>query len=127
MTQHYRKFKRARGIWYAFGTATGNFWSLKSRVKAEAVQKVSAMNETDRQSSISFGLARVYLNAIDPRPAMRIWQEVTQNIAAKKTDDTRCRWAVEIKHRYFDWVLAEGKVSSAVHHHLLQLIRHTSL
>jgi hypothetical protein len=29
------------------------------RVKAEAVQKVNTMNETERQPGISFGLARV--------------------------------------------------------------------
>jgi hypothetical protein len=57
MIQRYRKFKRAWGMWYAFDTGTGNSVSLKTRVKAEAVQKVNAMNETERQPSISLGLA----------------------------------------------------------------------
>jgi hypothetical protein len=36
-------------------------------VKVEAVQKVNAMNETERQPSINLGLAKVYLNASDPK------------------------------------------------------------
>jgi hypothetical protein len=62
MTQRYRKFKRAWGMWYAFDTATGNSVSLKTRVKVEAVQKVNAMNETERQPSISLGKHRLQEN-----------------------------------------------------------------
>ena len=68
MTQRYRKFKRAWGMWYAFDTVTGNSVSLKTRVRTEAVQKVNAMNETERQPSISLGLAKVYLT-----PPIRNW------------------------------------------------------
>jgi hypothetical protein len=59
-------------MWYAFDTVTGNSVSLKTRVRAEAVQKVNAMNEIERQPGISLGLARVYLNATDPKLATRI-------------------------------------------------------
>ena len=83
MTQRYRKFKRSWGIWYAFDTVTGNSVSLKTRVKAEAEQKVNAMNETERQPSINLGLAKVYLNATDPKLATRTWQEVMETWAAK--------------------------------------------
>ena len=38
MTQRYRKFKRSWGMWYAFDNVTGNSVSLKTRVRAEAVQ-----------------------------------------------------------------------------------------
>jgi hypothetical protein len=41
MTQPYRTFQRAWGMWYAFDNATGHSVSLKTRVKAEAVQKVN--------------------------------------------------------------------------------------
>jgi hypothetical protein len=88
MTHRYRKFKRAWGMWYAFDNATGNSVSLKTRVKIEAEQKVQAMNETERQPSISLGLARVYLNATDPKLATRTWQEVMENIVSKKTGET---------------------------------------
>src|ERR1035437_2719485 len=71
MTQRYRKFKRAWGMWYAFDNATGNSVSLKTRGKVEAERKGQAMNETERQPAISLGLARVYLNATDPKLATR--------------------------------------------------------
>jgi len=131
MTQRYRKFKRSWGMWYAFDTATGNSVSLKTRVQAEAVQKVNAMNETERQPAISLGLARVYLNATDPKLATRTWQEVMGNIVTKKTDETRRRWEVAIKDKnfdclrnlrvaetrpeHFDRALADGKVSTNVY------------
>jgi hypothetical protein len=79
MTQRYRKFKRSWGMWYAFDTFTGNSVSLKTRVRTEAVQKVNAMNEIERQPGISLGLAKVYLNATDPKLATRTWQEVMEH------------------------------------------------
>ena len=131
MTQRYRKFQRAWGMWYAFDNATGNSVSLKTRVKAEAVQKINAMNEAERQPGISLGLARVYLNATDPKLAARTWQDVMNDIVAKKKDETRRRWEVAIKDKnfasllalricetrpeHFDRVLADGKVSTNVY------------
>ena len=118
-------------MWYAFDTATGNSVSLKTRVKTEAVQKVNAMNETERQPCISLGLARVYLNATDPKLATRTWQEVMEHIVAKKTDETRRRWETAIKDKNFDCIrnlrvaetrpehfdrsLADSKVSTNVY------------
>ncbi len=131
MTQRYRKFKRAWGTYYAFDTATGNSVSLKTRVRTEADKKVNAMNETERVPSISLGLARVYLNATDPKLATRTWQEVMENIVAKKTEETLRRWETAIKDRNFDCIrklcvaetrpehfdraLADGKVSTNVY------------
>ena len=131
MTQRYRKFQRAWGTWYAFDNATGNSVSLKTRVKAEAVQKVNAMNETERQPGISLGLARVYLNATDPKLATRTWQDVMENIITKKVDETLKRWNTAIKDKNFDCIrrlrvaetrpehfdraLADGKPSTNVY------------
>jgi len=131
MTQRYRKFQRSWGTWYAFDNATGNSVTLKTKVKAEAVQKVNAMNETERQPGISLGLARVYLNATDPKLATRTWQEVMDDIVTKKKDETRRRWEVAIKDNnfdclrhlvvcetrpeHFDRALADGKVSTNVY------------
>lgn len=102
MTLRYRKFKRSWGMWYAFDNVTGNSVSLKTRVKAEAEQRVDAMNETERVPSISLGLARVCLNATDPKLATRTWQEVMEHIVAKKKDETRRRWEVAIKDKNVD-------------------------
>ncbi len=131
MTQRYRKFKRSWGTWYAFDNATGNSVSLKTRVQTEAELKVHARNETERQPSINLGLAKVYLNATDPKLATRTWQEVMENIVTKKTDETRLRWETAIKDRnfdcirklhvletrpeYFDRALADKKVSTNVY------------
>jgi len=131
MTERYRKFKRSWGTWYAFDNTTGNSVSLKTRVKAEAEQQLNAMNETERQPSISLGLAKVYLNAADPKLATRTWQEVMENIVAKKKDETRHRWETAIKDKNFDCIrhlhvcetrpehfdraLADGKVSTNVY------------
>ena len=131
MSQRYRKFKRTWGTYYAYDNVTGNSVSLKTRVKAEAEQKVNAMNEAERQPGISLGLARVYLNATDPKLATRTWQEVMEHIVEKKTDETRRRWEVAIKDKnfdrirnlkvaetraeHFDRALADGKVSTNVY------------
>jgi hypothetical protein len=131
MTQRYRKFQRNWGTWYAFDNATGNSVSLKTRVKAEAVQKVNAMNETERQPGINLGLARVYLNATDPKLATRIWQDVMEDILTKKIEDTLKRWETAIKDKNFDCIpnlhvcetrpehfdrtLADGKPSTNVY------------
>jgi len=131
MTQRYRKFKRTWGMYYAYDNVTGNSVSLKTRVKAEAEQKVNAMNEAERQPGISLGLARVYLNATDPKLATRTWQEVMEHIVEKKIDETRRRWDVAIKDKnfnrirnlkvaetraeHFDRALDDGKVSTNVY------------
>ena len=139
MTQRYRKFKRSWGMWYAFDTVTGNSVSLKTRVKTEAVRKTAAMNESEHQPSITLGLAKVYLNATDPKLATRTWQEVMEHIVAKKTDETKHRWETAIKDRNFDCIrklhvaetrpehfdkaLADGKVSSNVYLRRITIMR----
>jgi len=131
MAQRYRKFKRTWGMYYAYDNVTGNSVSLKTREKAEAIQKVNAMNEAERQPSINLGLARVYLNATDPKLATRTWQEVMEHLLEKKTDETRRRWEVAIKDKNFDFIrdlkvaetrpehfdraLKDGKVSTNVY------------
>jgi integrase len=131
MPERYRKFKRVWGTYYAYDNLTGNSVSLKTRDKAEAIKKVNAMNEVERQPSISLGLARVYLNATDPKLATRTWQDVMEHIVEKKTDETKRRWSVAIKDKnfdrirnlkvaetrpeHFDRALADGKVSTNVY------------
>ena len=102
MPERYRKFKRTWGTYYVYDNLTGNSSSLKTRDKAEAIKKVNAMNEVERQPSISLGLARVYLNATDPKLATRTWQEVMEHIVDKKKDETRRCWSVSIKDKNLD-------------------------
>lgn len=142
MTQRYRKFLRSWGVWFVFDTVTGNSKSLKTRDKAEALQKVNAMNETERQPGISLGLAKVYLNAADPKLATRTWQQVMDDIIERKTGETRLRWntaakdknldcirnlpCAETRAEHFDKVLKDGSVSTNVylrriHNHALNM------
>ena len=67
MSQRYRKFKRTWGTYYAYDNVTGNSVSLKTRVKAEADQKVNAMNEAEH-----LGGSREISN--DDRPAWYVSQ-----------------------------------------------------
>jgi hypothetical protein len=131
MPERYRKFKRGWGTYYAYDNFTGNSVTLKTRDKTEATRKVNAMNETERQPGISLGLARVYLNATDPKLVTRTWQEVMEHIVGRKKGETRRRWEVAIKDRnfdrmrnlavaetrpeHFDRALADGKVSTNVY------------
>jgi len=131
MALRYRKFKRSWGTYYAFDTVTGNSESLKTRVRAEAERKVQAMNEAESQPQLNVQLARVYLNAADPKLGTRTWQEVMEHIVARKSDETKRRWEVAIKDKNFDCVrnlrvaetrpehfdraLADGKVSTNVY------------
>ncbi len=97
MSQRYRKFKRSWGTYYAYDSVTGNSVSLKTRVRTEADQKVHAMNEADRQPAITLGLARVYLNAADPKLGTRTWQEVMGQRLRQEREPPH--W---IKHRLGD-------------------------
>ncbi len=83
MPERFRKFRRTWGTYYAYDNHTGNSVSLKTRNKAEAVLKLNAMNETERQPSINLGLARVYLNAANPKLATRNWQDGMVSIASQ--------------------------------------------
>ena len=71
------------------------------------------------------------MNGADPKLATRTWQDVMENIVAKKSDKTLRRWEVAIKDKNFDYIrnlsvcetrpehfdraLADGKVSSNVY------------
>lgn len=44
----------------------------------------------------------MYLNGADPKLITRTWQEVMENLLAKKTGSTLRRWETAIKDRNFD-------------------------
>jgi hypothetical protein len=71
MTERYRKFQRSWGNVVCLRQHHRQFGEPRETEKTEAVQKVNAMNETERQPDINLGLARVYLNATDPKFATR--------------------------------------------------------
>jgi integrase len=106
-------------------------WSAEGWIFNESFNDFHSRHEVERQPSISLGLARVYLNATDPKLATRTWQDVMEHIVEKKTDETNRRWSVAIKDKnfdrirnlkvaetrpeHFDRALADGKVSTNVY------------
>jgi len=131
MKQAFGLVRRPWGIYYLKNKATGVQTSLKIGDKYEAQRILQARNETERQPHLNLSLARVYLNATDPKLVTRTWQEVMENIVTKKTGVTRHRWETAIKDRNFDCIrklpvaetrpehfdraLAGGKVSTNVY------------
>jgi hypothetical protein len=104
MRQAFGLVRRPWGVFHLKNKITGEQKSLKTSDKHEAQRILQAHNETESQPHFNLSLARVYLNGADPKLATRTWQEVMENIVAKKTDETRRRWDTAIKDRDFDCI-----------------------
>ena len=131
MKQAFGLIRRPWGVFYLKNKITGQQTSLKTSDKHEAQRILQAHNESECQPHFNLSLARVYLNGADPKLATRTWQDVMNDIVAKKTDETRRRWETAIKDRNFDCIrrlhvcetrpehfdraLADGKVSTNVY------------
>ena len=94
--------RRPWGVFYLKNKITGQQTSLKTSDKVEAQRILQTHNESESQPHFNLSLARLYLTGADPKLATRTWQEVMENILAKKADETRRRWEVAIKDRNFD-------------------------
>jgi hypothetical protein len=122
MTQRYRKFQRAWGMYYAFGTVTGNSVGLKTKDKAQANHLVAAMNEASQQAAMNLSLAKVYLRHSDPLVAKRTWQHVMDEIIKTKTGENQIRWQVMAKSKWFDPIRNRLLIETQAEHllHVLQ-------
>jgi Phage integrase family len=131
MKQAFGLVRRPWGVFYLKHKITGQQTSLKTSDKHEAQRILQAHNESECQPHFNLSLARVYLNGADPKLATRTWQDVMDDIVAKKKDETRRRWETAIKDKnldcirslsvcetrpeHFDRALADGKVSTNVY------------
>jgi integrase len=131
MKQAFGLIRRPWGVFYLKNKITGQQTSLKTSDKFEAQRILQARNESESQPHFNLSLARVYLNGADPNLATRTWQDVMNDIVAKKKDQTRRRWETATKDKnfdclralavcetrpeHFDRVLADGKVSTNVY------------
>ena len=131
MKQQFGLIRRPWGVFYLKSKITGAQTSLKTREKSEALRLLQAHNDSESQPHFNLALARVYINGADPKLCTRTWQEVMDNIVAKKTEETKRRWEVAIKDKNFDCLrslcvaetrpeqfdraLADGKVSTNVY------------
>jgi integrase len=122
MTQRYRKFQRAWGMYYAFDTITGNSVSLKTKDKAKANHLLVAMNEAGQQAAMNLSLAKVYLRHSDPLVASRTWQTVIDEIIRTKTGENQVRWQVMAKSKWFDSLRNRLLIETQAEHllHVLQ-------
>ncbi len=96
--------RRPWSVFYLKNKISGVQTSLKTNDKHEAQRILQAHNESECQPHFNLSLARVYLNATDPKLATRTWQEVMEHIVAKKMDETRRRWDTAIKDKNFDCI-----------------------
>jgi hypothetical protein len=77
LTDQFRIFQRASGVWYIEDRRTRHQESLRTRVEAEAVRLLQARNEANRMPAVNLLIARAYVGAADPKMAQRTWAEVT--------------------------------------------------
>ena len=131
MKQTFGLVRRPWGVFYLKNKLIGAQTSLKTSDKHEAQRILQAHNEAESQPHFNISLARVYLNGADPKLATRTWQDVMQDIVAKKKEETKHRWETAVKDvnfdcirnlsvcetrpEHFDRALADGKVSSNVY------------
>lgn len=71
MTEKFRIFRRASGVWYLEDRQTHFQESLCTRVKIEATRVLQAKNEAHRMPAVNLQIARAYVVAADPKMAAR--------------------------------------------------------
>lgn len=84
MTDKFRIFRRASGVWYIEDRTSKHQESLRTRNESEAKRILHARNESHRQPAINIQLARAYLSASDPKLVTRTWQDVMKQIVEEK-------------------------------------------
>jgi len=89
-------------MFYSVDKTTGKRTSLETNDKAEALRKVSAMNEAAQQSAMNLSLARIYLRHSDPEVGKRTWQTVLDEIIRTKTGENQKRWETMAKSKWLD-------------------------
>ena len=84
MKQAFGLVRRPWGVFYLKHKTTGHQTSLKTSDKHEAQRILQAHNESEIQPHFNLSLARVYMNGADPKLATRTWQDVMNDIVARK-------------------------------------------
>ncbi len=124
MNQRYRLFKRSWGTFYVEDIETGKQDSLETKDKKEAQRLFHAKNETAHLPAFNLKMARVYLQAADPKAITRTWQYVMDEILRMKQGDTHRRWLVETKRQAYDPIRNKLLVETQAEHFLLVLADH---
>ncbi len=124
MKQNYRLFRRDWGTYYVENIQTGKQDSLGTKDKAEAQRLFHAKNETAHLPAFNLKMARIYLQAADPKAITRTWQYVMDEIISTKQGDTIRRWTVEMKRKVYDHIRNVLLVETQAEHFLRVLSDH---
>jgi integrase len=81
---------------------TGKRTSLETTDRDTARQLIEAKNNSHRQPSLNFQIARAYLSATDPAFVRRTWQTVMDEIQTHGKEPTRIRYVCGMKSPAFD-------------------------
>lgn len=92
MTDKFRLFCRASGVWYIEDKQSHEQESLRTRDVTEAKRLFNAKNEAQRQPAINIQIARAYLTATDPMLVTRTWNDVMQTLIKQKEGSNYERW-----------------------------------
>jgi integrase len=116
MKTQFSLFKRKSGFFYMKIKATGQQKTLATRNRAEAQKLVQAYNDAANQPMFNRCLARVYLAGSDPKILTRTWQDVMDHMVARRSGETKRRWAVAIKDKNFDCIRGLTVVETRAEH-----------
>jgi hypothetical protein len=89
----YRLYRRRNGVFYWEENDSRKQGTLRTSDRREAERLLNAMNESHREPTLNFNLARAYLAAHDPKMAQRTWQAVMDEMATHGIPSTQHRCA----------------------------------
>jgi len=98
----YRLYRRNNGGFYWQENGSAKQGSLKTKDKREAASLLHAMNEAQRQPTLTLAMGRAYLAAHDPNMTKRTWQAVMDEMSTHGIFTTQERCARALRSKAFD-------------------------
>ena len=115
-------YRGIRNTYYSFDTHTDKRETLGTSHKDEAQRLIDIKNEAVRHVGMNLQIAQVYLQHSDPSLATRTWQQVMEQIVAKKLGSTQSRWQCAVKDKAFD-LIRHRKVVETTSEHFLGVLQ----
>jgi integrase len=114
-------YRGIRNTYYSFDTHINKRESLGTGNKDEAQRVIDAKNEAVLHPGMNLQIAQVYLQYSDPSLATRTWQQVLEQIVAKKHGSTQARWQCAARDQAFD-LIRHRKVIETTSEHFLAVL-----
>jgi hypothetical protein len=118
-------YRGIRNTYYSFDTNLNKRESLGTGNKDEAQRVIDAKNEAVLHAGMNLQIAQVYLQHSDPSLATRTWQQVLEQIIAKKHDSTQARWQCAARDKAFDLIRHRKVIETTSEHFLAVLAKGT--